>query len=394
MTQQLYRIFLSAAEASGDKHCAGLMNAIRAKNPDISFVGVGGPQMAEAGCEMLEITTDKAAMLTNVWRHLLYFNRLRKQIAHFLKAEPIDLVVVCDSPAFNFHIAKAARLANIPTLFYVAPQLWAWAAWRIKKMHKFCSRLACILPFEQDWFARHGVDVEFVGNPMLDGLKITLKDNCKSYENFDPDSATIVLMPGSRQHEIDTLFRPMQQICNQLRRKYKHLQVVTVAVDEKSKEMLRARHILNFRCDYLIGTVPEAARQADLALVASGSATLQVAAMGCPMIVMYQCNAILYELVGRWLIKTPQLSLVNILAGEERVREFMPYFRSTEPIVRTADQLLANPQQLAELSESLVRLVKPLAKGTAAEKTAKIAIDMLKNPPSPPPAQPAASSSC
>lgn len=374
-----YRIFISAAEPSGDAHCADLINALKQSGRNIEFVGVGGDKMAAAGCELLERTVDRAAMTYKAFRHAPHFFRLIMRISNFFKKNKVDLVIVCDSPAFNFHIAKAAKKAGVKTMFYVAPQLWAWGSWRLKKLAKYCDRLACILPFEQDWFGSRGLDVTFVGNPLLDNLDTDLTANKKTFRNYKPNDAVLALMPGSRAGEIEALWPAMQQIALGVKRKCPKISIAAVAVDEKGKEVLKSMQVLGFRCRYIIGSVTEAARSADLSIVASGSATLQVAACGCPMVIMYQSSRFLWHLFGRWLVKTKYLSLVNILAKEELVPEFMPYFSSLEPIIRTVEQLLEEKDQLAKTSEELIRLVEPLRRGNAAENTAQIALDMLRS---------------
>jgi len=373
-----YRLFISAAEPSADAHCAGLITALQQSSYDIEFVGVGGPKMASAGCKLLETTVGKAVMIYKAFRHVGRYYKLIKRIRSYFKSNKVDLVIVCDSPAFNFHIAKAAKKAGLKTLFYVAPQLWAWAGWRIGKLRKYCDKLCCILPFEQDWFSQRGVDVTFVGNPLLDELGIDLARYGKKYADFEPKKAIIALMPGSRAAEIDSLWRPMQQIAARLRKKYPGASFTTVAVDAERKEILKASQIVGFRCHYTIGSVGETASAADFAIVASGSATLQVAAVGCPMVIMYQSSKILWHLIGRWLLKTKYLSLVNILAGRELVPEFMPYFSSIEPIVESIEQLLEDRDKLAQTSSELIELAESLAERKACEQVAEIAIEMLR----------------
>ncbi|HEW79851.1 MAG TPA: lipid-A-disaccharide synthase [Phycisphaerales bacterium] len=372
-----YRIFISAAEPSADAHCAGLITALRQSGYDIEFVGVGGPKMASAGCKLLENTVSKAVMTYKAISQVVRFYRLIKRISRFLKSNKVDLVIVCDSPAFNFHIAKAAKKAEIKTLFYVAPQLWAWAGWRIGKLGKCCDKLCCILPFEQEWFSQKGIDVIFVGNPLLDELDANLGSYRRKYTDFEPVNAQIALMPGSRAAEIDSLWQPMQQIAVRIRRKYPNVTFTAVAVDEQRKEILKSMQILGFRCKYTVGSVGNTAHTADFAIVASGSATLQVAAHGCPMVIMYQSSRILWHLIGRWLLKTKHLSLVNILDDRELVPEFMPYFRSIEPIVEVIEQLLEDSNMLAQISGELIELAEPLGQGSAAEKTAQVVLEML-----------------
>ena len=373
-----YRIFVSAAEPSADAHCASLITALGHRTYDIEFVGVGGPKMAKAGCKLLQTTIGKASMAYKSFRHVLHFYKLIRHINHYLKSNKVDLVVVCDSPSFNFHIAKAAKKARISTLFYVAPQLWAWGPWRIVKLRKYCDKLCCILPFEQDWFRQKGVDATFVGNPLLDDLGPDLARYKRQYAAFQPKNAKFALMPGSRAAEIDSLWRPMQQIALRLKEKYPAATFTTVAVDAERQQILRQTQIAGFQCEYAIGSVSETAAASDFAIVTSGSATLQVAAVGCPMVIMYQSSRILWHLAGRWIITTRYLSLVNILAARELVPEFMPCFSSIEPIVDSIEHLLEDRENLSLLSAELIRLTEPLAGQRAGEKVAKIALEMLR----------------
>ncbi len=373
-----YRIFISAADPSADAHCAGLITALQQRGYDIEFVGVGGPKMASAGCRLLETTTGKAAMIYNAFKQVLHYYGLIRRIRSFFKNNKVDLVIVCDSPSFNFHVAKAAKRANIKTIFYVAPQLWAWGGWRIRKLRKYCDKLCCILPFEQDWFCQRGVEAVFVGNPLFDELNIEPAGHRRNYADFNPANARIAFMPGSRPAEINSLWLPMQQIAARLKQKYPAMTFTTVAVDAEREQILKEKQIPGFECQYTIGSVNETAGSADFAIVASGSATLEVTASGCPMVIMYQSSRILWHLIGRWLVKPKYLSLVNILSDKELVPEFMPYFSSIDPIAETIEHLLKDSDRLAQISEELINLAGPLARKNASEQVAEIVLKMLQ----------------
>ena len=376
-----YRVFVSAAEHSADAHCAGLIRALNKSRYKFEFVGVGGAKMAEAGCELLDTTVAESAMGYKAFAHIIRFYKLIRRISRYFKTSQVDLVVVCDSPAFNFHIAKIAKANGIKTLFYVAPQLWAWGAWRIEKLRRFCDKLCCILPFEESWFSQRGIDASFVGNPLLDELDSDLSHYKKGYTSFEPKSAKIALMPGSRTAEIESLWVAMQQITVRLKRKYPGISITTVAVDEQLKEVLKSMQIIGFRSDYVFGTVAQTASAADFSIVASGSATLQVAAVGCPMVIMYQSSKILWHLLGRWLLKTKYLSLVNILAQRELVPEFMPYFSSVDPITESAEQFFEDSNKLAQVSGELIELTETLRKPNTAQKVGKVVVELLKQKP-------------
>jgi lipid-A-disaccharide synthase len=286
-------------------------------------------------------------------------------------------VVVCDSPSFNFHIARAAKKVGTQTLFYVAPQLWAWGGWRIGKLRHRCDRLCCILPFEQDWFAQRGVDTTFVGNPLLDRTPDDLTSFRKDYSNFDARRAQIALMPGSRLAEIESLWRPMQEIALQLKRKYRQAEFVAVAASEERRELLQRNQVPGLDCEYSVDSVRDTADTVDFSIVASGSATLEVASAGCPMVVMYQTSRLLWQLIGRWLVRPRFFTLVNLLADRELVPEFMPYFASIDPIVRRVDAYLQSPDELGRISNEMIDMVEPLSKKNAGDEVARVVVDML-----------------
>jgi lipid-A-disaccharide synthase len=372
-----YRIFLSAAEASGDRLCAKLIDALKQTGHKFEFSGLGGQRMADSGCEIILNTTHKAAMLYNVLGHLHFFFKAIKTAERYFANTKPDIVIVCDSPSFNFHIAKAAGKNNIKTLFYVAPQLWAWGPGRIEKLKKLCTAgIAAVLPFEPDWFGQKSLACKFVGSPMLEDVNpqdITPKD----YRTYSINKAHIALMPGSRKAEIKSLWPAMQHIARRLKARHPAMKFTAVAADQAAVQMLKQTEIKILRMNYEIDAVHKVAQNVDLALVASGSATLQVAAAACPMVIMYQSNKFLWKLVGKRIVTTKYLSLVNILAQEELVPEFMPYFDSIAPIVAVCEKYLNSPEKLTELSERLAYLTRPLSAGNASQNTAQMILENL-----------------
>jgi len=371
------RVFISVNDPSADVHCAGLIDALRQGGGGIEFVGIGGPKMAAAGCELIESTVGGAVMTYTAFAHVGHYYKLVQRVRRYLQEHPVDLVIVCDSPSFNFHVAKVAKKASVRTLFYVAPQLWAWGGWRIRKLRRWCDKLCCLLPFEEQWFRERGVDATFVGNPLLDKLPGDLTRLRKDYSHFEQQKAKIALMPGSRLAEIESLWRPMQEIAIELKRKYPGASFVAVAASEERRRLLEKTQVPGFACEYSVDTVRETAAAVDFSMVASGSATLEVASSGCPMVVMYQTNRILWQLVGRWLVHPKFFALVNLLADRELVPEFMPYFVSTEPIVRQIDAYLQDRSLLTRTSNDLIDMVEPLTHKKASEEVAQAVVEML-----------------
>ena len=372
------RVFVSVNDPSADAHCAGLIAALKRTGASIEFVGIGGPKMAAAGCELLASTVGRAVMTYNAVAHLGHFYGLIRRVRRYLRDHPVDLVVVCDSPSFNFHVAKAAKKAAVKTLFYVAPQLWAWGGWRIHKLRRLCDKLCCILPFEEAWFRQRDVDTVFVGNPLLDKLPSDLSGLRKDYSHFEPGDARIALMPGSRSAEIGTLWRPMQEIAGRLKQKYAGMRFVVVAASEERRQLLEQTQIPGFTCKYSVDTVRDTAAAVDFSFVASGSATLEVASSGCPMVILYQTNPVMWHLIGRWLVRPKFFTLVNLLADRRLVPEFMPYFASIEPIIETIDGYLQDRSLLARTSNELIDMVEPMTRKRAGEAVASVVTEMLK----------------
>jgi len=371
------RVFISVNDPSADVHCAGLIASLKRAGTPIEFVGIGGPKMAAAGCELLESTVGKAVMGYNAVAHLGHYYALMRRVRGYLREHPVDLVIVCDSPSFNFHVAKAAKKAGIRTLFYVAPQLWAWGGWRIHKLRRLCDKLCCILPFEEQWFRQRGVDTVFVGNPLLDKLPGDLTGLRKDYSHFEPRDARIALMPGSRSAEIATLWRPMQEIAGRLKQKYPGMNFVVVAASDGQRRLLAQAQVPGFACEYSVDTVRATAAKVDFSIVASGSATLEAASSGCPMVIMYQTNRVLWQLIGRWLVRPKFFTLVNLLADRRLVPEFMPYFASIEPIIQAIDGYLQDKGLLTRTSNELIDMVEPMTRKKAGDGVAAIVTEML-----------------
>jgi len=371
------RVFISVNDPSADAHCAGLISALRQRGGGMEFVGIGGPKMAAAGCELIENTVGRAAMAYSALVHLGHYYKLVRRVRRYLREQPVDLVIVCDAPAFNFHVAKEAKKAGVKTLFYVAPQLWAWASWRIRKLRRCCDTLCCILPFEEDWFRQRGVDTTFVGNPLLDKLPGNLTSLRKDYSHFDPNQVKVALMPGSRLAEIESLWRPMQEIAVELKRRYPGASCTAVGASAERRQLLERTQIPGFVCEYSVDTVRHTAAAVDFSIVASGSATLEVASSGCPMVVMYQTNRVLWKLVGHWLVHPKFFTLVNLLADRALVPEFMPYFTSIDPIVEKIDGYLHDRSLLTRTSNEMIDMVEPLTRKKAGAEVARVVVEML-----------------
>ncbi len=376
MQTQQKTIFISAAETSGDKHAANLIRQLRMDIPHLICQGIGGNAMQISGCNLLVNLVDKSAMLGHALRQVGFFYRLKRQIRkHFLHHRP-DVVVVIDSPAWNFHVAQMARQMDIPVLYYIAPQLWAWGSWRVNKLRRSANRVACILPFEEQWFRNNNIPAEYVGHPLFDDShQVQSPSPWQEGKSLFP---TIALLPGSRSHELEKLWRPMMNIARRIREEFPDARFRTAASSPKNLDYLKKNAYKDLNIDIRIVNIEAACRHADLTLVASGTATLEVAAQNCPMIILYPVHPLAWNLIGRWLVNTRFLSLVNILAGKELAPEYMPFYaRQTPKVASHAITLLQSPDQLQQIRLRLRDLMEPLLAPGAAQRVSKIVQELL-----------------
>lgn len=374
-----HRIFISAAEQSADEHAAAMIRAFKEAHPTAVFAGLAGPAMRAAGCICFHDMTARSAMALAALGRIPEAWRLLGKLRDYLTAEKFDAAVMVDSPALNLPIAKICQRAGTPVLYYIAPQTWAWGWrwWRNLRVRKRVDRIACLWPFEQDYFRQNGIQADYVGHPSFDHLlSITPADEdvARLRGNASP---VMTLLPGSRKHVIEEVFPGQLDVAAALAIRHRAARFIVVASSEESKrlieDMIRAKG-RTLPVTVLEGAMDRAVaiRAADIVLVASGTVTLEVAYRGTPMIVMYNASALTYNLIGRWLISTPHLSIPNIIAQRRIVPEFMPYYRSVDPIIATCVEWLSTPGKLEKVRHDLAETIQPLVKSGAAANTARI----------------------
>lgn len=337
--------------------------------------------MVAAGCESIFDMTGHAAMLLGVFRAAGRAFRLWAKADAHLRRYPFDACVVIDSPMLHLPLIQQAKAAGVPTLYYIAPQMWAWGAYRIHKLRDRVDHVATILPFEEAFFRNQGVDATFVGHPLAEQLRSVPVDQAGVDHIRAAGKPLIALLPGSRTHVVEEVLPGQLEVAASIAARLPHA-AFGVSVAGETIGGLIDRRIqaagLGTRVKPYPGRHRELIEAADLVLVASGTTALEVAFCGKPMIVMYNASRLFYHLVGRWMIRTPFLSLPNILAGREIVPEFMPYYRSTVPITEAAMELLADESKRRAMSEVLNTLVEPLRAGSASARTAEILLELAR----------------
>ncbi len=378
------RILVSVAEQSADEHAAAMIGQFAKLYPQAEFTGLAGPALRQAGCGCIHDMTARSAMALAAFRRIPEGWAVLRRLKALLASEQFDAAVVVDSPALNLPVARLCRRAGLPVLYYIAPQTWAWGprGWRNRRVKRSVDRLACIWPFEEEYFRRAGIRADYVGHPSFDHLIAEPVDQAAALKLKSDATPLIALLPGSRRHVIEEVLPGQLAVAAALHTRYPRAAFMVVAAHEELLASIDAAveslgRALPLRI--LCGPADRAAAivAADLALVASGTVTLEVAYRATPMLVMYNTNRWTYRLVGRWLISTPHLSIPNILAGRRIVPEFMPYYRSVDPIIAAAVEWLSTPGKLARIRQDLEDVVRPIAKAGAAARVAGILAEML-----------------
>jgi len=369
-----------AGEASGDLYGAGVIVALRKKAPGIGFFGIGGPSMEEAGARILFRASEVAVVgITEVLPKMRIIRRALHGLKDALEDNPPDLVMLIDYPGFNLNLAKKAHDLGIPVLYYIPPQVWAWRERRVKKIAERVDRAAVILPFEKEFYSGCGIQVEYVGHPLLDGM-----ENGRSSEQVREDLGiggvqfpVVGLLPGSRNEEIARHLPPIVSAAEIISRTYPKLSCILPLASTVDKEFVKP-YLENAQVDVVVhsGNTREVLRACDLALIASGTATLEAAITGTPMVILYRVSVLTY-LLGKLLAKVSHIGLVNLVAGREIVPELIQGDAIDTRLAEEGLCLLEDEARREEMKEDLRLVREQLGQGGASEKVAALAAEMM-----------------
>ncbi|WP_419787368.1 lipid-A-disaccharide synthase [Pseudodesulfovibrio sp.] len=365
-------IWFSVGEASGDLHGAELMKHLRALDPEVTFTGMGGPAMrAEGFEERHDMRLISLVGVTEILGGLPRILRLLRTIKKELAEIRPRAVVLVDCPEFNFRIAKAAKKLGIPVYYYISPQIWAWRSGRVKFLREHVRRVICILPFEKDFYAKAGMDVDYVGHPLMDVLPLERLDMQPVDDNL------IGILPGSRSREISTLLPLFAQTAKLLRKRHPDLRCVMVCAPGRDVGKLEAMWPDDVPVECIEPTTRyETFHACKLILAASGTVTLETALIGTPALVAYKVSK-LSEFIGRLLIKVKFISLPNLIAGREVYPEFVQERATPEVLAETAAAWLDDPARDKAIRGDLAGLRSQVGAPGAARRAASIILDDL-----------------
>ncbi len=366
-----------AGEASGDLHGASFLRALRELLPGVHVTGIGGPRLRAAGLECLYpaealavVGLPSRAQLRAIW---LVFRRLIRM----LRNQPPRLLILVDFPEFNLFLARFAKRYGVPVFYYISPQVWAWREGRVKLIKRVVDRMAVILPFEVDFYRRHGFEVTFVGHPLLDVVRPALsRKTFFELTRLDPERPLIGIFPGSRPGEVLRHLPLFLEAFSRLQKRISGLQGVVVRAGGLPEGLPFPEAHPDLRV--LKGYQYEVMQHAQALLLASGTVTLEAAIVGTPMVVAYKLPQVSYFL-AKHLIKVPYVSLVNLLAQRPLVPELLQQEATAENLAKALSVYLQDEQKFREVKQALAQVRQSLGTPGAAWRAAELALDLLRN---------------
>ena len=371
------KILVSAGEASGDCYSAQLVERLRERLPQAEFFGCAGRRLREAGVRPVIRAEELAVVgIFEVVRDIPRIYGQFRRLAAVAVAEKPALAILTDSPDFNLRLAKKLHRAGIPVVYYVAPQVWAWRRRRVRLLRESVDHLLCIFPFEEEFFRRYGVETTFVGHPLYGSLHPTLsRQEFCSKHGLAPEKPLIALLPGSRRGEASRHLGPVLDAVARLTQQ-RPMNFVLPASTTTGREFF-AQRISDPAVQVIEGETENALANADLALVASGSATVEAALLGAPMVVFYRVTAASW-MVGRMLVDVPFYSMVNLLAQRRIVPELIQSDCTGERLASEAGRLLESEQARQQMKQDLGAVKRSLQGDMpAAQRAAEVICNKL-----------------
>jgi lipid-A-disaccharide synthase len=380
MSEETLRFFISAGEASGDRHGADLIRAIRRIRPRAAFHGVGGVRMRDEGCHVVRDLTTMAVMWwVDVFRNLREFIRAFEGTVHAVSSLRPHLLVPIDYPGFNLRLADRAKQSGVPVMYFVSPQVWAWWRYRVHPIAERVDRMVVVLPFEREIYREVGLRTDYVGHPIVDRFEgFEADEGIFGALRLGEDGRLVGLLPGSRRKEIRANLPLMLRAARELVRRDPRIRLAAAFPDGRLRAV--GEEILGSAAGdvaVLEARAHDLMARADFCFVCAGSATLELAYFGTPMTVLYKITPPAWVL-AKLLMAVRHIGLVNIVAGERIVPEFLMVRDRSMEMAEAAWELLQPTPQRERCIQALAEVRRLLGEPGAADRAARIAVEMAE----------------
>jgi lipid-A-disaccharide synthase len=375
-------ILLSAGEASGDMYAARLAMALK-QRADVAVFGMGGPQMRAAGVEIIVDYEEVSVLgITEVLKKLPSLRRAMRRLVDEAQRRRPPLAILTDFPGFHLRLARKLSPLDVRNIYYICPQFWAWRPWRANLVRRRFTQALCIFPFEEKFYRDAGVSVEFIGHPLVGSVKASMSRAEFCAENrLNANKPMVTILPGSRQGEIAYHGATLAQALTQVRRAIPEVQTVVAMAPGVSRTELEACFSSGHWVRFVTGATYDALAAADLAIVSSGTATVEAALLGKPMIVIYRLSPLTAKL-AKPLVRTRFFSMVNLITGREVVPELIQKDFTSERVASEAISLLSaskeSIQKLEVMRRGLAEVTRLLGPPGAVERAADAIVGQLR----------------
>ena len=372
------KLMIITGEVSGDLIGASLIRELKFLDSGLVVTGIGGDQMEKAGMRLI-YHSNKMAFLgfAEVVKHLPFIHQVQKKLIETIKADKINTVVLIDYPGFNLSMAKKLNPLGVKIIYYVSPQLWAWAKGRVKKVKKFVDRMLVVFPFEVEFYKNENVNVEYVGHPLVERInnyKFLGREEFFSKFDLDKEKEILMVMPGSRKQEIKEIFPQVIKAANLLVEKF-NLQVVVVKSKNIEEKLFR-----QLSGDQKFSTIEdhnyELMKYSQFGIIKSGTSTLEAGYFALPMIVVYKTSSLTY-LIGKKIVKLDRIGMVNILLNEMVVPELIQAEANSQNIIETSSKILADSQVYEAMKNKLEKVKEVIGKAGASKKVATVILEIM-----------------
>lgn len=367
-------ILIIAGELSGDVQGGKLVAAIKKLSPDLKITGIGGDNMEAAGMELLHHIREMSFLgFSEVVKHLPFIRKVMNELTEWIETNRPETVILIDYPGFNLRLAKKAKKLGCRIVYYISPQVWAWGAGRIKTISRLVDHMIVVFPFEEELYRSAGVKVDFVGHPILEGLNSKLsREEFYEKHGFKLDDPVVGLLPGSRTQEVENLYLQMVEAVELMKKELPDLQTVTgisPTLNENIYSNIEAGKDLIHSND-----IYDVMQHSAVLFVASGTATLESACLGTPMIIVYKVSPISWFL-GKLLVKLKNIGLVNIVAGEKIVPEILQSEVTASRLASEGLSLLGDKTLMEDTRKKLLIVKDSLGKTGASQKAAELIVN-------------------
>lgn len=364
-------VLIIAGEASGDLHGAALIRELKKLDSELNFYGIGGNKMKSSGMELI-YHSDRMSFLgfVEVVKHLPFISKVQKELLEEVKLRKTKSAILIDYPGFNISIAKKLKKLGVEIYYYISPQVWAWGKGRVKKIKKLVRKMFVVFPFEENFYKEKGVDAEFVGHPLIRELSeynFLSKNDLINKFGLESDKEILLLLPGSRKHEVTDIFPEMFRAAKMISAKF-NFQIVVACASSVDESLLK-EVVKENGYKIISGYTYDLMKHSKFGIIKSGTSTLEAGLLNLPMIIVYKASALTY-FIGRTLVKLDNIGIVNILLDKTLLPELIQNNVNAEKIFSEAEKILSDDEKYHSIKSELNKLYKILGEKNAAENTA------------------------